>query len=69
MKTTCYCDAVVHGPNGSPSPTSEYEHSSIPATVKKLFNLPSFLTARDEWAGTFEGIVQTRTDPRNDCPG
>ncbi|KAG5629020.1 hypothetical protein H5410_000737 [Solanum commersonii] len=23
---------VVHGPNGSPFPTSEYEHSSIPAT-------------------------------------
>ncbi|KAF3452299.1 hypothetical protein FNV43_RR02732 [Rhamnella rubrinervis] len=59
---------VVHGPNGSPSPTSEYEHSSIPATVKKIFNLPSFLTKRDEWAGTFDGIVQTRTEPRTDCP-
>ncbi|CAN1250456.1 Non-specific phospholipase C2 [Linum perenne] len=23
---------VVHGPNGQPTPTSEYEHSSIPAT-------------------------------------
>lgn len=63
-------DAVVHGPNGSPFPTSEYEHSSIPATVKKMFNLSSpFLTKRDEWAGTFEGIVQTRTQPRTDCPG
>ncbi|XP_002276163.1 non-specific phospholipase C2 [Vitis vinifera] len=60
---------VVHGPNGSPFPTSEYEHSSIPATVKKIFNLSSpFLTKRDEWAGTFEGIVQTRTQPRTDCP-
>ncbi|OAY57973.1 non-specific phospholipase C2 [Manihot esculenta] len=60
---------VVHGPNGSPFPTSEYEHSSIPATVKKLFNLSSpFLTKRDEWAGTFEGVVQTRTEPRTDCP-
>jgi phospholipase C len=63
-------DAVVHGPNGSPFSTSEYEHSSIPATVKKLFNMPSpFLTRRDEWAGTFEGILQTRTEPRTDCPG
>ncbi|KAK2976737.1 hypothetical protein RJ640_018210 [Escallonia rubra] len=36
---------VVHGPKGSPSPTPEYEHSSIPATVKKIFNLNSpFLT-------------------------
>ncbi|CAK7330637.1 unnamed protein product [Dovyalis caffra] len=60
---------VVHGPNGSPFPTSEYEHSSIPATVKKLFNISSpFLTKRDEWAGTFEGIVQARTEPRTDSP-
>ncbi|OWM69135.1 hypothetical protein CDL15_Pgr025322 [Punica granatum] len=60
---------VVHGPNGSPYPTSEYEHSSIPATVKKLFNLSSpFLTKRDAWAGTFEGIVQKLAEPRTDCP-
>ncbi|CAN1250458.1 Non-specific phospholipase C2 [Linum perenne] len=59
---------VVHGPNGQPTPTSEYEHSSIPATVKKIFNLPSFLTKRDQWAGTFESIVQSRTEPRTDCP-
>ncbi|XP_044482225.1 non-specific phospholipase C2 [Mangifera indica] len=59
---------VVHGPNGSPFPTSEYEHSSITATVKKIYNLPNFLTKRDEWAGTFEGILQTRTEPRTDCP-
>jgi phospholipase C len=65
----CHGGAVVHGPNGSPFPTSEYEHSSIPATVKKLFNMTTFLTKRDEWAGTFEGIVQTRTEPRTDCPG
>ncbi|XP_017982742.1 PREDICTED: non-specific phospholipase C2 [Theobroma cacao] len=60
---------VVHGPSGRPFPTSEFEHSSIPATVKKVFNLSSpFLTKRDEWAGTFESIVQTRTEPRTDCP-
>ncbi|KAH7542188.1 hypothetical protein FEM48_Zijuj02G0046600 [Ziziphus jujuba var. spinosa] len=60
---------VVHGTNGSPTPTSEFEHSSIPATVKKMFNLSSpFLTKRDEWAGTFEHVVQVRTEPRTDCP-
>ncbi|KAM7272778.1 hypothetical protein ACFE04_027441 [Oxalis oulophora] len=59
---------VVHGANGSPTATSEYEHSSIPATVKNIFNLPSFLTKRDAWAGTFEGVFQTRTEPRTDCP-
>ncbi|KAL2898700.1 Ammonium transporter 1 member 3 [Bienertia sinuspersici] len=30
--------AVIRKPDG-PTPTSEYEHSSIPATVKRLFNL------------------------------
>ncbi|XP_010557451.1 PREDICTED: non-specific phospholipase C2 [Tarenaya hassleriana] len=60
---------VVHGPNGLPTPTSEYEHSSIPATVKKIFNLSSpFLTKRDAWAGTFEHILSVRTEPRTDCP-
>ncbi|KAM7512244.1 hypothetical protein LguiB_011119 [Lonicera macranthoides] len=58
---------VLHGASG-PYPTSEYEHSSIPATVKKIFNLPHFLTKRDAWAATFEGIIVTRKTPRTDCP-
>uniref|UniRef100_A0A0D9W1I4 Uncharacterized protein n=1 Tax=Leersia perrieri TaxID=77586 RepID=A0A0D9W1I4_9ORYZ len=57
---------VVHRPVG-PFPSSEFEHSSIPATVKKLFNLRSFLTKRDEWAGTFD-VVLNRDSPRDDCP-
>ncbi|CAI0451424.1 unnamed protein product [Linum tenue] len=57
---------VLHGPSG-PYPNSEFEHSSIPATVKKIFNLPEFLTKRDAWAGTFEGVL-TASAPRNDCP-
>ncbi|KAJ8633846.1 hypothetical protein MRB53_027182 [Persea americana] len=57
---------VVHGPNG-PYPTSEFEHSSIPATVKKIFNLKDFLTKRDAWAGTFESVL-TLKSPRTDCP-
>ncbi|GKC15993.1 non-specific phospholipase C1 [Tanacetum coccineum] len=48
---------------------SQYEHSSIPATVKKLFNLDSdFLTKRDAWAGTFESCFNIRDTPRDDCP-
>ncbi|KAI3764645.1 hypothetical protein L2E82_14656 [Cichorium intybus] len=58
--------SVLHGPSG-PYPSSQFEHSSIAATVKKLFNLNNFLTKRDEWAGTFEGIL-TRDSPRTDCP-
>ncbi|CAA2957114.1 non-specific phospholipase C3-like [Olea europaea subsp. europaea] len=57
---------VLHRPSG-PYPTSEFEHSSIPATVKKIFNLKEFLTKRDAWAGTFETVLN-RTTPRTDCP-
>ncbi|KAK4414357.1 Non-specific phospholipase C4 [Sesamum alatum] len=57
---------VLHAPSG-PYPTSEFEHSSIPATVKKIFNLKEFLTKRDEWAGTFETVI-SRESPRTDCP-
>ncbi|PON87498.1 Acid phosphatase [Trema orientale] len=58
---------VLHEPSG-PFPTSQFEHSSIAATVKKIFNLPHFLTKRDEWAGTFEAVFLIRTTPRTDCP-
>ncbi|KAG7946799.1 hypothetical protein I3843_14G061300 [Carya illinoinensis] len=59
---------VIHEPDG-PTPDSQYEHSSIPATVKKLFNLESnFLTKRDTWAGTFENYFYLRDTPRDDCP-
>ncbi|GAV74261.1 Phosphoesterase domain-containing protein [Cephalotus follicularis] len=59
---------VVSGPNG-PALNSEFEHSSIPATIKKMFNLSSnFLTHRDAWAGTFDGVVGELTSPRTDCP-
>ncbi|KAI3455020.1 hypothetical protein Pfo_011683 [Paulownia fortunei] len=59
---------VISRPKG-PSPNSEYEHSSIPATIKKMFKLSShFLTHRDAWAGTFEQVVGELTSPRTDCP-
>lgn len=59
---------VIHEPVG-PTPDSQFEHSSIPATVKKLFNLKSnFLTKRDAWAGTFENYFKLRDSPRDDCP-
>ncbi|KAL6996935.1 Non-specific phospholipase C6 [Sarracenia purpurea var. burkii] len=59
---------VISRPKG-PASNSEYEHSSIPATIKKMFNLSSnFLTHRDAWAGTFEQVVGELTSPRTDCP-
>lgn len=39
---------------------AHYEHSSVPATLKKLFNLPHFLTRRDAWAATFDHVVNQR---------
>ncbi|KAH7836361.1 hypothetical protein Vadar_000321 [Vaccinium darrowii] len=50
---------------GVPMATSEYEHSSIPATVKNIFNLSSFLTNRDAWAGSFHNIVQILLTTQN----
>jgi phospholipase C len=44
-----------------------YEHSSLPATLKTLFNLPAGLTARDKAANTFEKNL-SRTSPRSDAP-
>jgi phospholipase C len=32
-----------------------YDHTSLPATLKKMLGLPSFLTARDAAANTFDG--------------
>ncbi|KAF8390663.1 hypothetical protein HHK36_025190 [Tetracentron sinense] len=59
---------AIRGPKG-PTPNSEFEHSSIPATIKKMLNLSSnFLTHRDAWAGTFEQVVGELTSPRTDCP-
>lgn len=34
-----------------------YEHSSVPATLKKLFGLPDFLNERDRNVNTFEGVA------------
>ncbi|CAD6232321.1 unnamed protein product [Miscanthus lutarioriparius] len=60
---------TVVGRAVGPTDTSEFEHSSIPATIKKIFNLSSdFLTKRDAWAGTFEHIFTELDQPRTDCP-
>ncbi|CAG8505146.1 2633_t:CDS:2 [Ambispora leptoticha] len=56
---------VVHDP---PKKGSYFEHSSIPATLKKIFDLPNFLTRRDAWAGTFEYLWEDVEFPRTDTP-
>ena len=42
--------SVVQEPRAGPTNTSQFEHSSVPATVNSLFNLSAFLTKRDAWA-------------------
>jgi phospholipase C len=58
---------VVHRAVG-PMSNSEYEHSSVAATLKKILGFPNFLTNRDAWAGTFENIFLNLSSPRTDCP-
>eukprot|EP01102_Stenamoeba_stenopodia_P011388 TRINITY_DN3494_c0_g1_i1.p1 TRINITY_DN3494_c0_g1~~TRINITY_DN3494_c0_g1_i1.p1 ORF type:complete len:505 (-),score=88.74 TRINITY_DN3494_c0_g1_i1:105-1619(-) len=60
---------VGEPPSGfSPTELSQYDHSSIPATLKTVFGLPDFLTLRDAWSGTFDFIWQMLSEPRTDCP-
>jgi phospholipase C len=47
--------------------STSYDHSSIPATLKQRFNLPSFLTARDANARPL-GDDLFLDDPRLDTP-
>jgi len=56
---------VIQEPKG-PMNTSQFELTSVAATVKNLFNLSSFLTKRDEWAGSFDELMLE--SPRDDCP-
>lgn len=44
-----------------------YDHTSLLATVKKIFNLPDFLTQRDAAAATFENNLSL-DQPRADAP-
>jgi hypothetical protein len=46
-----------------------YDHTSLLGTVKKIFNLPRFLTGRDEEAHTFEGKFLAEPRPREQTPG
>lgn len=43
-----------------------YDHAAIPATIKQLFGLPAFLTARDAGAGRLDRDLLD--SPRDDAP-
>ena len=52
---------------GSDDGGAQFEHSSLPATAKSLFNLSAFLTFRDAWAGDLSELL-TEPTPRTDTP-
>jgi phospholipase C len=58
--------AVFQEPKRGPTNTSQFEETSIPATLKNLFNLTGFLTERDKWAGSFDELLLDA--PRTDTP-
>ena len=58
---------VVHDPTDGPEPDSRYEHASIPATARRLFNISESLTRREAWAAPFDSVLSLAT-PRTDCP-
>eukprot|EP00051_Salpingoeca_urceolata_P026845 m.478968 g.478968 ORF g.478968 m.478968 type:complete len:485 (+) comp21288_c0_seq1:150-1604(+) len=51
-----------------PAPNSEFDLTSIIATIKNMFGLKSFLTKRDAWAATFHNVFEELDAPRSDCP-
>jgi len=58
---------VIHEPGPArPYPNSQYEHSSIAATLTELFDLPGPLTRRDEWAGSLVAELDL-DEPRTDA--
>jgi hypothetical protein len=52
---------------GSDQGGAQFEHSSLPATIKSLFNLTDFLTRRDAWAGDLSELL-TEHLPRTGTP-
>ncbi len=65
---------VVHdpvGPDQAPTPTSSFEHTSIIASVNRIFGINENLTARDAWTGRFDTLLdgsRTGGKMRDDCP-
>ena len=57
-------------PPSTPFPpvTPQFELSSIPSTIHNLFNLTTFLTKRDQWAGAFDELLLDKPRPDADCP-
>lgn len=61
--------AVIHAPTvNKPTATSQFEHTSLIASLTRLWNLNGPLTKRDAWAAPWDYLLHTRNTPRTDCP-
>jgi phospholipase C len=61
--------AIIASPWVAPGVDStQYQHTSVLATVKKMFGISSFLTKRDASAATFEGLFTKLKAARSDSP-
>mmetsp|Transcript_94372 Transcript_94372/g.270274 ORF Transcript_94372/g.270274 Transcript_94372/m.270274 type:complete len:609 (-) Transcript_94372:146-1972(-) len=60
--------AVFQEPIEGPYNTSQFDLTSVPATVKNLFNLTGFLTNRDRWSGNFEELLLDTPRDEADMP-
>ena len=57
---------VIKEPKDGPTNTSQFDHTSIPASLKHIFNLTGFLTKRDMWSGSVHSLLLD--EPRTDTP-
>jgi phospholipase C len=48
--------------------STQYQHTSVLATLKALFGLPNFLTKRDASANSFDALFSALSAPRTDTP-
>lgn len=62
--------ALIHQPDPAvrPHPTSQYEHSSLIASLTRMWGLNGPLTKRDAWAAPWDHLLSQRSTPRTDCP-
>jgi len=60
--------ALIHEPTQKPHPTSKFDHTSLIASLTRMWGLNGPLTKRDAWAGTWDDLFKLRSSPRTDCP-
>lgn len=58
---------VVHEPSG-PTPTSQYDATSVIATVNAIFGINENMTQRVAWSGRFDSLVDGSSGLRPDTP-